>query len=235
MADARCARRHALLRVFLELVQVKIVAPVVDRRGAVERCLRYGEHAQPGRQRERLLRAGQQQVDAEPVELNLHARERANAVDDKHHVRILGLELGNLGERAHHAGGCFVVDECDGVERAGGQTLVDLFRQDGRAPLHLQCLSLLAAAFGHVEPLIGEGTLHAGEHALGHQVADRALHDAPSRRRAEKHQLLREEQCLQIWHHGSVQVFKVLAAMPDHRRAKRLKRLVADLYRPRYV
>jgi hypothetical protein len=39
MADARRARRHALLRVFLELMQVKIVAAVVDRRSAVERCL----------------------------------------------------------------------------------------------------------------------------------------------------------------------------------------------------
>ena len=181
------------------------------------------------------MRAGQQQVDAETVELNLHGGERANAVDDKHHVRILGFELGNLDKRAHHAGGCFVVDECDGVELAGGQALVDLFRQDGGSPLHLQCLSLLPTAFGHVEPLVGEGTLHAGEYALSHQVAYSALHNTPSRCRAEINQALRVEQRLQVWHHGSIQVFKVLAAMPDHRHAKRFKRLVTDLDRPRYV
>ena len=40
---------------------------------------------------------------------------------------------------------------------------------------------------------------------------------------------VREEQRLQVRHHRSVQILKILTAVSDHRRAKRLERLVTDL------
>ena len=59
----------------------------------------------------------------------------------------------------HDPGGGLVVDEGDGVILAGGQGPVDQFRGDRLAPFHFDGIGFLAAAAGHVVPLVGEGAV----------------------------------------------------------------------------
>src|SRR5688572_16414236 len=60
VADARCARRHILLRVLLELDEIKVISAILHFPGALQGGAGTGEHSQAGRKREGLLRAGQQ-------------------------------------------------------------------------------------------------------------------------------------------------------------------------------
>ena len=118
MANARRARGHVLLGVFLKLDEIEIITAVRHSRGLRERRRRTGEHRQTGRQGQRLLRAGQQHVDAQSVERNFRRREGADGIDDKHHVGIFFLEGRNLGEGTHRAGPGLVVDQGQGIELA---------------------------------------------------------------------------------------------------------------------
>jgi hypothetical protein len=67
------------------------------------------------------------------------------------------------------------------------------------------------------------------------EVADGAFHNAPGGTRAEKDELLRIKQLLQLRLNLGVKVFESLSPMSDHRRTKRLKRFIADLDRPRDI
>ena len=100
-----------------------------------------------------------------------------------------------------------VADEGQGVEPAGGQLGVHSLGADGQPPGHLQGLGLLAAAPGHVVPLVRKGAAHAGEHPLADQVADRPFHDSPGGGGGEKHQLPRGQQRLEPGLDADVEIF----------------------------
>ena len=70
--DVRNARRagsHILLGVLLELVEVKVVAAGLTSRGALHGSFGHNKHGQAWRQGPSFLGAGQQDVDAESVEV----------------------------------------------------------------------------------------------------------------------------------------------------------------------
>ena len=136
-------------------------------------------------------------------------------------------------ERAHDAGGSFVVDERERIELTGGELRVNLLGADGGAPRHLQAFGVLAAALGDIEPLVGERAAHAVQDFLGHEIADGAFHHAPRAGSGEINQLLRGEQLLKLRLNFGVKVFEALAAMADHRRAKGIEDFLADFDRSR--
>src|ERR1700722_268550 len=233
VADARRAGRHAAFGVLLEFDEVEIITAVLDGGGLGERLRRTREDGEAGRHGEGLLCAGEQDIDAERVKFDLGGGQRADGVHDEDDVGIFFLERGDLGERAHDAGGGFVMDERERIELAGGEFGVDLFGADGRTPFSLETFGLLAATGGDIEPLVRERAAHAVEDLFGHEIADGAFHDAPGGRGAEVDELLGVEQRLKLGHHLAVKVFEALAAMADHGRSKRAKGFLADFDRAR--
>ena len=105
----------------------------------------------------------------------------------------------------------------------------------GEPHRHLQRLGLLAAAFGHVEPFVRKRAAHAVQDFFGDEIADGAFHHAPGGRGGDIDELLRVKQLLKLGLDGGVKVFEPLAAMADHRLAKRLEGFLAHLDRSRYV
>jgi hypothetical protein len=63
------------------------------------------------------------------------------------------------------------------------------------------------------------------------EVPNRAFHDAPRRGGAQIDELLCVEQLLKLWLDARVEVFESLAAVADHRGAKRLERFLAHFNR----
>ena len=96
--------------VFLELEIIEIIAAVCDRRGAIERLLRDGEERKARRERERLLRAADQHVDAEFILRDGQRTERANGVDDRDDFGKFANDLHQGWKVAHAATGGFVVN-----------------------------------------------------------------------------------------------------------------------------
>ncbi len=191
--------------------------------------------SQAGRQRQRLLRSGQEHVDAEGVKLDFRRRQRTHAVHDEKDIGIFLLQRGDLGERTHDAGGSLVVDEGEGVELAGREFCVHGLGPDGQTPLNLERLGRLAAALGDVEPFVREGAAHAVEHFFGDEIADGPFHHAPRRAGAQINKLAGVEERLQLRLDFGVEVLEGLAAVSNHRRAKRLEGFLADFDRPRNV
>ena len=131
VSDARRAGRHALLGVFLELDEVKVITAILGRRRFGERGGRRGKYRKPRRQRKRLLRSRQEDVNAQFVELDRQCGQRADGVHDKDHFGIFFLERGDLCERRHGASRSFVVDDRERVELASGEFLVNRLGADG--------------------------------------------------------------------------------------------------------
>ncbi|MDB6019138.1 MAG: hypothetical protein JWR19_3627 [Pedosphaera sp.] len=235
VADARRAGGHAAFGIFLELDKIKVVTAVFDGGGLGERSGRSGKHGEAGRHGEGFLRSREQDIDAKGVEFNFSGSQGADGVDDEHDVRIFFLERGDFGERAHRAGGGFVVDEREGVELAGGEFGIDGGGADGRAPIDLEGFGLLAATQGDVEPFVRESAAHAVEDLFGHEIADGTFHDAPGGGGAEIDQLFGVQEGLQLGLDFGVEVFEALAAMANHRRAESAKRFLADFDRSRNV
>jgi hypothetical protein len=183
---------------------------------------------QARRQREGLLAAREQHVEAEFVEIHRHRGETGHRVRDEHHIRVFLLQRRDLRDGAEHAGGGFVVNEGHRVEFSRGETLVDLIAAIMGWP-HSTCRPRLPCRSAWKrQPLVGEGAVAAVEHLFLHQIADAALHHAPGRGCAQKHLLLRAEQRLQHRLDLGIQILETLAAMPDHRLRHRSVGVRAD-------
>ncbi len=125
------------------------------------------------------MRAGEHDVDAESVHVDRDAGEGGNGIDDQRDIGIFRERAANLRQGIHHAGRGFAVNQDDGVEFSGGEPGIDLLWIDVFSPFDLERLGVFSAAFGDVEPFVGERAAHAAEHAAIDQVADRRLHYAP--------------------------------------------------------
>ena len=75
VADARRRRRHVSRLLFLELEEIEVVAAICYLRRARERFFGNAEERKTGRERERLLRAGQKNVDPECIHRDWHRGE----------------------------------------------------------------------------------------------------------------------------------------------------------------
>lgn len=231
VADAGGAGGHVLLGVFLEFEEIEVVAAVLDGGGFFEGGGGAGEEGEAGREGEGFLGAGEEEVDAEFIEGNAGGGEGADGIDDEEDVRVFFLELGNVTEGAHDAGGGFVMDEGEGIEFAGGEFGVHLLGEDGAAPIDLEGFGLLAAALGDIEPFVGESAAHAVEDLFGDEVADCSFHDAPGGGGGEINETVGVEELLEAGLDGAIEIFKGLAAVADHGGAEGLESFFADFDR----
>ena len=217
--DRRRAGRHVLLLVFGKFDEVEIVSTVLHRLSAFHRTLGDSEERQSGRHGERLLAAGEQHVDAEFIHRNRLRGKRRDAIDNKHHLRELAQDGGDLRKRVAHATGGFVVDECECIESTLGEFGTDHVRLDGLSPIDLESCCFFAAALAHIKPLVGKRTAHAVEDFFCREIPDRALHDSPSGGSGEKDRALGSEEGLQAGLDAAVEFFEFRPAVADHRRA----------------
>lgn len=215
--DARGGRGHIVLLVFFEFQEVEVVTAIVLLLRAREPLFGNGKEREAGRQGERLLAAGEKNVDAELIHGNRHSREGRDAVDDECHIGIFPGDGADFFERIHHAGGGFVVDQGDGVELACYEFFLERLRVDRFAPIDLERLGGFSATPADVEPFVGEGAAHAVEDAAGNEIADGSFHHAPGRGGGEENGLFGSKQSLEARMNGSVESAEVFAAMADHR------------------
>jgi len=108
------------------------------------------------------------------------------------------------------------VNQGECVKSAGSQLSIDRQRVNRLAPLDLQRRGGFSAAFGDVEPFIGEGTTHAVEDALADEVPDCSFHNAPRRGGREINLPLSSKEVLQFRVHTSVKLFEIAASVTDH-------------------
>src|SRR5688572_18770760 len=118
MADARRARSHVFRLVFGKLREVEIVPTAAYFRGTVHRFLARGEKSEPRRERESLLRSGEEDIDSEFIHRNRNDAEGRDGVDDQAYVRKIAHHACDLLDVTHHAGRRFIVNESDSVKSA---------------------------------------------------------------------------------------------------------------------
>src|SRR5438876_11100833 len=118
--DAGCAWGHPFGLLFFEFEEIEIETAVRNSFGAGESFFGNGKEGKSRWESERFLRAGQQDVNAERVHLDLHGGEGRDGVNDERDIRIFREHGANFWQQIHHAGRGLVVNQCDGVELAGG-------------------------------------------------------------------------------------------------------------------
>ena len=224
----RRARGHELLPVFMEFDEVEVVSAIGHGGGAGAGAFARTEKRQSRRKGQSFLAPGEEDVDAEFVHRDRNGGERRHAVHDEHDFGVFSDHSGDVGQRVEHSGGCFVVDEGDGVETALRKFLVHHFGEDGISPLDLQAFGLLAATFAHIEPLVGKCAAHAVEHLFVHQIADGAFHHTPSRGGGKVNRTRSAEEGLQARMHRFIQRGKLAAAVSDLRVAEGAEGFVGD-------
>ena len=121
------------------------------------------------------------------------------------------------------------MDEGDDVDVPLGEALAEEFRGDRLAPLDLQLLGLVAAALGHIVPLVREGAGHAIEDLPFDKVTESTLHDAPGGAGGDVDGTGRLEELLEARLDRGVEFFEIVAAVADHRLAEGLERFLRDL------
>ena len=215
----------------MEFDEVEIIPAVGNGGGAGAGALARAEEGEAGGEGEGFLAAGEQDVDAEFVHRNGDDGEGGHGVDDEHDVGVFFDHGGDLGQRAHHAGGGFVVDEGDGVELTGGKFLLDHGGEDGLTPFDLQGFGLFAAALADVEPFVRERAAHAVEDFFLHEVAQGAFHHAPRRGGGEVDGAGGAEEGLQARVDGFVERGEFGAAVADLRMAESAEGFVRDFDR----
>ena len=104
MTDARRARGHPFGLLFFEFDKIEIIAAIFLFLGESERFLGNGEKRKSGWKRERLLRAGEHQVDTERVHVDLHRGKGRDRVEDENDVGIFRECAANFRQRIHYAG-----------------------------------------------------------------------------------------------------------------------------------
>ena len=107
MRDRRRRRRVVLLGEFLEFGELEIVRPDSRRPRTVEQAPRDGADREPRRKRERLLRAGEDEIDAPGVGLDRSSRQRRDGVDEQKGVGVLADRPRDFPERGDHSGRTF--------------------------------------------------------------------------------------------------------------------------------
>ncbi len=183
--DARRALGYPFGSLLFEFKEIEIETAVRNFFGAHEGFFGNGEQRKTGRERERFLHAGQHDVDAERVHVDLHRGKRRDRVDDENDIGVFRERAADFRQRVHYAGRRFVMNQRHGVEFSGGERTIDIFLVDVFSPIDLQWLGVFSAAPGDIEPFIGERSTHAAKQSgaglavVADQVADRRFHHAP--------------------------------------------------------
>jgi hypothetical protein len=109
------------------------------------------------------------------------------------------------------------VNQRERVESPGSQLSINRLWVNRLTPLDLQRNCRFSAAFGNIEPFIGESATHAIQHALANQVPDCSFHNTPRGRCREINLLLGAKQVLQFRVYAPVKLFEVAASVTNHR------------------
>ena len=214
--DARGARGHRVVVVGLELEEVEVISAVVDRGGLGHGALGGAEEGESGRQGEGFLAAGEEDIDAEFVDLDGHDGEARDGVGDEEDVVVFADDGGDFGEGVHHSRRGLVVDEGDEVELTGGEFRVDRGGIDRDTPFELERLGFFAATACDIDPLVGKGARAAAKDLFRGEVADRPLHHAPGGGGREENGLGSAHEGLETRLDRVIEGDEVLAAVTDH-------------------
>jgi len=179
--DAGRGGSHKLVLLFFEFEKIEVIAAIFLFFGASKCFFGNAEKRKTRRKSERFLRAGERDIDAERVHRDWDGGEGRDGVEDKRYVGIFREGAANLRQRIHHASRGLVMNQSNGVESPTRQLVIDRSLIDMFTPFDLQRFRFLSATSGDIEPLIGERTAHAAEHALAHDIADGCFHHPPSR------------------------------------------------------
>ena len=191
-------------------------------------------NASPGGHIERLLRAGDDDVDAPVVLAQLGRAEARDGVDGEDDA----VALGHLGDRLD------VVDDAGGglAERRErdldalvlGQQAVDRGRIQARAPARLVAHLVGAVRLTEADPALAElaGGAHEDLVTGAHEVRERRLQRTRTARGEREHVVLRAEDGRQLGQHALVHLVEGGRAVVEHRRGHRLRDGGRDGRRP---
>ena len=139
-------------------------------------------HREPGRAHQRLLRAGEDDVDAPRVGLERDRAERRDRVDDEHRVADRGLQRLHVGDDAGRGLGLGAEDDAGAAlgdcraDLVGGRHLAPVVRE----PLHVEAVLLADRDPALAERAGGDDRDAVGRRA---EVRDGGVHRAGARRR----------------------------------------------------
>ena len=124
-ADQRHRRRERGVELVLRLlVRAPVEVEAAGRLRPREHVLRDRDDREPGRAHQRLLRAGDDDVDPPRVRLERHGAERRDRVDDERRVADRLLDRAHVGDDAGRGVGLLAEHELDARLAHGGADLV---------------------------------------------------------------------------------------------------------------
>ena len=161
----RGGRLLLVLRLLLAS-EIEVEARACRGLRALERRRAHGDHRDAGRRHPALLRAGDQDIDAERVGLQRQAAGAAHAVDGEHLAAALD-DAGNRSEVVGHAGRRLVV----GHEHRGdlgvlGERALDVLGVDRLAQGHSEAHHLGAVGVADLRPALAERAHDAEQRLL---------------------------------------------------------------------
>ncbi len=149
--------------VFCEFEEVEVVATVWGGFRAIHGGLGNGEEGEAGWEGEGFLDAGETDVDAVCVHVDIDGGEGGDRVHDEHGVWEGFNDFADGGEVVEDAGGSFRVDKGDSVEAAFGEFLMDGLGVDGLSPFDLDGIGFVTAFACDIDPFIREGAAAEAE------------------------------------------------------------------------
>ena len=209
---------------------VEVVAAGGLGGGLLQRALGDRREREPRRRHQRLLRAGDDDVDAPVVLVQPRGAEARDGVDGEQRA----VAAHDLGDRLH------VVDdpgrglaeraEDDLDARVLLQRAVDLGGVDPHAPARLVADELGAVGLAELDPALAElaGRQRQRLGARAHEVGDGRLHRARAARAEREHRVGGPEHRGQAAEHALVELVERRRAVVEHRRRHRLRDLRRD-------
>jgi len=123
------------------------------------------------------------------------------------------------------------VNQGKAVVPAACKGAVDKLGRDGLAPLHPDCIGLLAAAKGYVVPLVGKGSVAEICATRTYQISQGAFHDAECAGGGEKNLAIGKEELTELFLDALVQCSILRHAVANHRGSHCLEDFERHFYR----
>ncbi len=186
-ADQRDGRRErGVERVLRLLVRAPVEVEAARRLDAREHVLGDGDRREPRRRHQRLLRAGDDDVDSPGVGLERDGAERRDGVDDEKRLADLLLDRTHVGDDAGRGVGLLAEDELDAGFAHRGAHLGGV---GSLAPLVADRLHIEAVVLADRDPALAEGAVADDGDAVARraEVRDRRLHRARAGGGEEQH------------------------------------------------
>ena len=220
--DQRDGRREGCVELRLRgagPLPVEVEARQGGARDLLPRGRRDRRGGEAGRRHQRLLRAGDHDVEAPLVQLERHGAEARDRVDDDERARLLRdrRERLDVGDDTRRGLGLDEKHERDRLDP--GQLERELVGGGCLPPFVAKLLDLAAEGACHGRPALAEIPGRDGEHPLAGraQVHDRRLEGARARAGEEEHVRLRAVHLLEAPEHAGVHLAEVRRAVVEDR------------------